>query len=230
MNPSRGGRWTIPNSIPSAIARSRRTCFSCTSCSRFIRRWRRWFENRSVLRRETDRLPRARPTLLKPVELLMVPCEWNRPIFREGFRGPIEVVPHSVERPDTRRVSARLYEDRVRFILKATDRHVSLRVPFTAWYPLQTRWLIARLMKHHRQPPALTVITDELSNQGIEELHRQGGCYVSLCRSEGWGMGAFDAAASGRPVIMTGYGWQTEFLPEDLAHLVKYRLVSRFGR
>jgi glycosyltransferase involved in cell wall biosynthesis len=81
-------------------------------------------------------------------------------------------------------------------------------------------------VKHVPHPPALTILTGDLSNREIEDLHRRGDCYVSLCRSEGWGMGAFDAAALGRPVIMTGYGGQTEFLPEDLAYLVKYRMVK----
>jgi glycosyltransferase involved in cell wall biosynthesis len=207
---------------------------------------------------ETDRLPRAWSTLLKPVELLMVPCEWNRPIFREGgFSGPIEVVPHSLrpgkapieDRPSDdsefvfysinvwsdrkglgRTLTAYLRafnaQDRVRLILKTSERHVSLRVPFTAWYPVRTRWLVSRILKQYANPPALTLITDDLSYQGIEDLHRQSQCYVSLCRSEGWGIGAFDAAASGRPVIMTGFGGQTEFLPDDLAYLVRYRMVK----
>jgi glycosyltransferase involved in cell wall biosynthesis len=59
----------------------------------------------------------------------------------------------------------------------------------------------------------------------MSALHERGDCYVSLCRSEGWGLGAFDAAARGKPVIMTGYGGQTEFLSEDSAYRVDYRLV-----
>ena len=38
-------------------------------------------------------------------------------------------------------------------------------------------------------------------------------------------MGAFDAAAHANPVIMTGYGGQCEFLPEQLAYLVDYHLA-----
>ena len=206
---------------------------------------------------ETDRLPRAWRSLLKPVELLMVPCEWNRLIFRKGgFRGAIEVVPHSllpgqaplpdapedssafvfyslnvwsdrkaVDRTLAAYLRAFTAEDRVRLILKTSDRHVTLRVPFTAWYPVSTRWRVDQISRKHRNPPALSLITETLSNAEIEDLHRQGQCYVSLCRSEGWGIGAFDAAASGRPVIMTGFGGQTEFLPPDLAYLVRYRMV-----
>jgi glycosyltransferase involved in cell wall biosynthesis len=207
---------------------------------------------------ETDRLPRAWRRLLQPVEMLMVPCEWNRPIFRDGgFRGPIEVVPHGLragQAPLERRgedggefvfysinvwsdrkaltqtltayLRAFTAEDPVRFVLKTSDRHLSVRVPFTPWYPVRTRKLVSRILKRYRNPAKLTMITQELSVEEIEDLHRQGQCYVSLCHSEGWGMGAFDAAAAGRPVIITGYGGQTEFLPADLANLVKYRMVK----
>ena len=39
------------------------------------------------------------------------------------------------------------------------------------------------------------------------------------------GPGAFDAAVTGNPVIITGYGGQVEYLPDDLAYLVKYKMA-----
>jgi glycosyltransferase involved in cell wall biosynthesis len=48
---------------------------------------------------------------------------------------------------------------------------------------------------------------------------------VSLCRGEGWGIGAFDAAAHGNPVVMTAFGGQLDYLNRDLAYLVNYGLV-----
>jgi len=206
---------------------------------------------------ETDRLPNGWAELLRDVELLLVPCEWNREIFKSGgFHSPIEVVPHSllpshaplpsacdepeaftfysintwddrkaVDRTLASYLEAFTAKDSVRFVLKTTNRHGSLRVPFTNWHPVQTKWLVKRLWSRYPDPPPLTMITDQLPNSAIQDLHRQGDCYVSLCHSEGWGIGAFDAAASGRPVIMTGFGGQTDFLPDDLAWLVRYRMV-----
>jgi glycosyltransferase involved in cell wall biosynthesis len=49
--------------------------------------------------------------------------------------------------------------------------------------------------------------------------------YISLCRSEGWGLGAFNAAALGKPVIMTGFGGQLDYLLPEYAYLVDYTLV-----
>jgi glycosyltransferase involved in cell wall biosynthesis len=207
---------------------------------------------------ETDRLPRTWRGFLKDVELLLIPCEWNRKIFETGgFEGPIEVVPHNLlpgqaplpEPPRDRGefvfYSINTWSDRkavdltlkaylqaftpadsVRLVLKTSPRHEMRRIPFTPLYPVRTQWLIAQILRKHRHPPPVTVITDFLPDDAMRDLHRQGDCYVSLTRSEGWGMGAFDAAASGRPVIMTGFGGQTEFLPPDLAYLVNFRLVK----
>ena len=56
-------------------------------------------------------------------------------------------------------------------------------------------------------------------------LHGLGDCYVSLARTEGWGLGAYEAAMLGKPVVMTGYGGQLDFLDPNLANLVDYELV-----
>ncbi|HEV3055556.1 MAG TPA: glycosyltransferase, partial [Solirubrobacteraceae bacterium] len=56
---------------------------------------------------------------------------------------------------------------------------------------------VARLLAKHGAPPPVRVITGQLTDRDISDLHRRGDCYVSLCRAEGWGLGAFDAAAHG---------------------------------
>ena len=55
-------------------------------------------------------------------------------------------------------------------------------------------------------------------------LHERGNCFVSLCRSEGWGLGAFDAAASGNPVVTTGFGGHLDYLA-GTDYLVRFDLV-----
>jgi glycosyltransferase involved in cell wall biosynthesis len=83
---------------------------------------------------------------------------------------------------------------------------------------------VARLLAKHPDPPAVRLITGTLSDRDISDLHRRGDCYVSLCRAEGWGLGAFDAAAHGNPVVMTGFGGQLDFLGES-PYLVNFELV-----
>jgi glycosyltransferase involved in cell wall biosynthesis len=64
-----------------------------------------------------------------------------------------------------------------------------------------------------------------MTDHEIASLHRVGDCFVSLCRSEGWGLGAFDAAAYGNPVVTTGFGGHLDYLAGS-PHLVGFDLVS----
>lgn len=83
-----------------------------------------------------------------------------------------------------------------------------------------------KLAEKFRERPATVLIAEENTPQPmVDHLHDRGDCYVSLSRSEGWGLGAFDAVAAGNPVIMTGYGGQTDFLSSEHAYLVDYTLV-----
>jgi glycosyltransferase involved in cell wall biosynthesis len=86
-------------------------------------------------------------------------------------------------------------------------------------------WTVKNILKNYRNPARIKLIDEEISQEDILNLHARGDCYISLCRSEGWGLGAFDAAGFGKPIIITGYGGQTEYLPGHLAYLVDYRLV-----
>ena len=88
-----------------------------------------------------------------------------------------------------------------------------------------TAHALDRLMRHYRSPPRVRLVTDDLTEDDMRQLHIRGDCYVSLCRAEGWGLGAFDAATYGNPAVMTGFGGQLDYLDPDLAYLVDYDLV-----
>ncbi len=47
-------------------------------------------------------------------------------------------------------------------------------------------------------------------------------CYVSLHRSEGFGMTIAEAMAYGRPVVATGFGGNVEFIDDRTGYLVRY--------
>jgi glycosyltransferase involved in cell wall biosynthesis len=51
-------------------------------------------------------------------------------------------------------------------------------------------------------------------------------CYVSLHRSEGFGLTMAEAMALGKPVIATGYSGNLEFMRENNSYLCSYRLVE----
>jgi glycosyltransferase involved in cell wall biosynthesis len=85
---------------------------------------------------------------------------------------------------------------------------------------------VKELAARFARPAPVVLIADEsLSDAEMLALHERGSCFVSLARAEGWGLGAFDAARLGKPVVMTGYGGQLDFLDPKLSRLVDYAMV-----
>jgi glycosyltransferase involved in cell wall biosynthesis len=88
-----------------------------------------------------------------------------------------------------------------------------------------TWWELQRLLARHRDPPRVVLATDHWTAEQVRAVHVRADCYLSLTRAEGWGLGAFDAAALATPVVMTGYGGQLDFLGDDHPGLVPHREV-----
>ncbi|MFG1437410.1 glycosyltransferase family protein [Xanthobacter sediminis] len=86
--------------------------------------------------------------------------------------------------------------------------------------------MIGRAVLHHgRLPPPIHLLTDELPVGELRALHEMGACFVSLCRAEGWGLGAFEAACAGKPVIITGWGGPTAYLSPQSAYFIDWTLA-----
>ena len=77
--------------------------------------------------------------------------------------------------------------------------------------------------------PPIYLILDMLSEQEMTGLHARGDCYVSLDRGEGFGLGAAQSGASGKPIIVTGFGGVTEYAKPDNSYLVNYVEVPVHG-
>jgi glycosyltransferase involved in cell wall biosynthesis len=90
---------------------------------------------------------------------------------------------------------------------------------------LSVRRQISRLVSQYERPAKIVLIDEHIPEEDIHALHRRGNCFVSLTRGEGWGLGAFEAAAAGNPAIIPGYGGQTEYLPENYPYFVRHTLV-----
>lgn len=87
-----------------------------------------------------------------------------------------------------------------------------------------SRQLFDRVMANYPDPARVIFLPDELAHEDLGLLHLAGDAYASLTRGEGFGMGAYEAAAAGTPVIMTGWSGQLDFLPPEHACLVDYEL------
>lgn len=114
-------------------------------------------------------------------------------------------------------------DDPVTLVVKTSAKDFT-RVRFRKFCS-STRWAVKRLNRGRKKPAKIHLIAEDLTDEDILHLHARGDCYVSLCHSEGWGMGAFDAAGFGKPIIMTGFGGQLDYLPPDLSFLVDYRMI-----
>jgi glycosyltransferase involved in cell wall biosynthesis len=88
-----------------------------------------------------------------------------------------------------------------------------------------TWFTLANALAGRRRAPDITLSTSRLTRAEVDALHAQGDCFVCLSRGEGWGLGAFDAAAVGNPVIVTGWGGTVDFLPAGYPYCVDYDLV-----
>jgi glycosyltransferase involved in cell wall biosynthesis len=68
-----------------------------------------------------------------------------------------------------------------------------------------------------------------MSDSSLAIIHVIGDCYVSLCRSEGFGLPIYEAFKYGKRIIATGYGGYMDFLTENHPGLVKFRMDKVSG-
>lgn len=88
-----------------------------------------------------------------------------------------------------------------------------------------TERLVRELISHYERPPSVTLIDHELTAVEIELLHHIGDCYLSLAHSEGWGLSIFDAAASGNPAVVTGWGGHLDYLGDQWPYLIDFEMT-----
>ena len=70
----------------------------------------------------------------------------------------------------------------------------------------------------------IVYLKEQVSYDIVQSLHNQCDCYVQLTRTEGFGLGIFEAYNSGKKLIVTNYGGHTEFIKKTYHGLVDYEL------
>jgi len=77
-----------------------------------------------------------------------------------------------------------------------------------------------------RSKGRLIVIDRLMTDNEIKNLVRCCDCFVSLHRSEGFGIGIINAMFLGKPVVCTAYSANLDFMTESNSCLVRYRLCE----
>jgi len=100
--------------------------------------------------------------------------------------------------------------DHTELVLKTTTRDLSQRV--LGRYPVRVKATIAAIRLRHRSLARIGVAADRMSGEEIAKMQSRADCYLSMSRGEGWGLGAFDAATQGCPVISPVHGGPRDYL------------------
>ncbi len=118
----------------------------------------------------------------------------------------------------------------VRLVIKTSDKDYSKpasyllrKLGFSSFHKVLDHRKVRKLLK---QDPRIEIHTETWTTTAMADFHHRGDCFISLCRSEGWGMGAYEAAWFGKPVIITNFGGHCDFLMADDAYLLPYRLTN----
>ena len=72
----------------------------------------------------------------------------------------------------------------------------------------------------------IRIIDGVISRKEVASLMRVADCYVSLHRSEGFGLTLAEAMSFEKPVIATGFSGNMEFMNPANSYLVKYQLAD----
>ncbi len=84
---------------------------------------------------------------------------------------------------------------------------------------------LAHLQADIADLPGTVIITETLSREDVYRLQAACDCYVSLHRSEGFGLAVAECMLLGKPVIATDWSATAEFLDATNGCPVRYRLV-----
>ncbi len=83
-----------------------------------------------------------------------------------------------------------------------------------------------KLLQSASQGANIRIMDAVLTRADKQNLMRATDCYVSLHRSEGFGLTMAEAMLYGKPVVATGYSGNVDFMSDDDSYLVPYRLIT----
>jgi glycosyltransferase involved in cell wall biosynthesis len=194
--------------------------------------------------------PREWAPFLEPIDEIWAPTEFVKTAFRSIYEGPITIVPPCVEVGSGdayERTHFGMDDHRFYFmfsfdyyssparknplgVLRAfqrafplRDENVGLVIKSTSAADQHPR-IKGMIAKAATEDPRIIVLDNVMSRDEVLSLICHSDCYVSLHRSEGFGLGMTEAMSFGKIIIGTDFSGSTDFLTKDTGFTVGYTL------
>jgi glycosyltransferase involved in cell wall biosynthesis len=195
---------------------------------------------------ELSKAPIRWKAAINDIDEIWAPTEFVKEAFKVIFKGPIIVVPPCVEvkiQISSKRSYFELDKHKFYFLFSfdsfsfparknplgvvrafqaafTTDENVGLIIKAVNANEKSG----APVLEAVRRDARIKVINTAFSRDEMLSLIHEADCYVSLHRSEGFGLGMAEAMALGKPVIGTNYSGNTDFLSDMTGFAVPYKL------
>lgn len=193
---------------------------------------------------ELETLPPVWKQALDYVDAVEVPSVFVADALQQCTQKPVTVVPHPVPAPERRKTG--YATDGILRCLSIFDAGSSwerknplaaLEAFAGAFRPGEAE-LTFKVSNHGADPerfarfqtacaatPGVRISTESLDAEAMEKLYLQHDVYLSLHRSEGFGLTILEAMRHGLHAVVTGWSGNRDFMTGDLAHPVPYTLT-----
>ena len=202
---------------------------------------------------ETDRLPDGYLEALDYVDEVWMPSEYSSQAARAATNKPVHTFPYPIVPPAVDPAITRQQlgiPDGFLFTFmfdyfstsQRKNPHDLIRAYRDAFSEGESAALFVKTLNADQRPEErqlveeltagrrdIQVVDGYMTSAEKNALLALSDCYVSLHRSEGFGLGMAEAMSLGKPVIATGYSGSMEFMTGENSYLVPYS-VTQVGR
>jgi glycosyltransferase involved in cell wall biosynthesis len=218
---------------------------------RYGDRWRRGRRNIAAWVWELEEPPHDWLRWTALYDEIWVPSSFVARVFAPVSACPVTVVPHCLD-PEPRaltalhRTSLGLPQDAYVFLFICDFHSFAerknplglIRAFRMAFSDQRDVFLLVKTSRARSDPLAygalleasrshnVCIVDCVLSPEATQRLYQLADCYVSLHRTEGFGLTMAEAMMWGKPVIATAYGGHRDFVTQENAYLVPYKLVE----
>jgi len=188
---------------------------------------------------ELNTLPKTWPANHPVIDAFWVPSTFVQQTLQKKTTKPIQVIPHSISSSQKKVVSKRKQKPFTFLFMFDFYSYVERKNPFAVidafkqafdkqepvqliikcineTYNIKAFLQLQEAAKQH----SIIILNTYLSKPEVEELIQTCDCYVSLHRSEGFGLTIAEAMACEKPVIVTAYSGNMDFCNEKNSYLV----------